>query len=117
VDDADMPEAQRLNEGLDDLVVVLVCACRLRAVLGQEQALPADVLPLYPVKVLVSDMVFLLLKLNYESSNAIGAMASPCSATADWIYGAVACAWRHPAALLRPIRAKLHSSDAKDAAN
>ena len=63
-----MPEAQRLNEGLDDLVVVLVCACRLRAVLGQEQALPADVLPLYPVKVLVSDMVFLLLKLNCERS-------------------------------------------------
>ena len=111
-----MPEAQRLNEGLDDLVVVLVCACRLRAVLGQEQALPADVLPLYPVKVLVSDMVFSPVEVELRRSMR----SAPWQACARRVpTGSMAqeLGRRHPARLIRPIRAKLHSSDAKDAAN
>ena len=68
MDDADMPKAQRLNEGLDDLVVwhwSVSVGCGWCG--DKSSSSRGIVLPLYPIKVLVSDMFFLLLKLNYES--------------------------------------------------
>jgi len=72
--------------------------------------------PLYPIKVLVPDKFFLLLKLNYEGPKVIGHHSRLVDG-GDWIYAQSRAAGIVPRLPIRPIRAKLHSSDGKDAAN
>jgi len=62
-------------------------------------------------------LFFLLLKLNYEGQEVIGAVARACWTSANCTCGAIDCGGGAFRAPIRPIRAKLHSSDAKDAAN
>ena len=71
MDDTDMPEAQRLNESLDNLGVRDWYVGLVAAGVGtRASSLRKMVLPLYPMKVLVSDIGFSPLKLFYERPNA-----------------------------------------------
>ena len=88
MDDTDMPEAQRLNESLDNLVVqdwyvVLVAA----GVGTRASSSRGMVLPWYPIKVLVSDIGLSPLKVIHERPNA------------TWICGLARTAPRERAAL------------------
>jgi hypothetical protein len=71
---------------------------------------------LYPIKALVSDMVFSPLEVELRRSQCVGHHSRLVDGR-DWIYAQSLAAGIVPRLSIRLIRAKLHSSDGKDAAN
>ena len=112
-----MPKAQRLNESLDDLVVwhwSVRVGCG--GVGTRASSSRGMVRRLYPIKVLVSDMVFSLIEVELRRSQC-DRPSSRLVDGADWICPQSLAAGIVPRLPIQPIRAKLHSSNGKDAAN